>query len=93
MEAEKYLVAYDQDRKIPVPKITKEEAQKSVSKRLQVKNIRLAIVPTETNNEVLSYEFSGTNNDDEFVVYINSETGKPQRILKIINTPNGKLTM
>lgn len=93
IEAEKFLIAYDPERKIPEAKITKEEAQKSVSKRLKINNIRRTIVPTEANKEVLCYEFSGTNNDNEFRVYINADTGKSQRILKIINTPNGKLTI
>jgi germination protein YpeB len=93
IEAEKFLIAYEADRKLPVPKISKEEAQKAVSKRLQVKSIKLAVIPTENNKEVLCYEFAGTNNNDEFMVYVNAETGKPQRILKIVNTPNGKLTI
>ncbi|WP_139905704.1 germination protein YpeB [Clostridium thermarum] len=93
IEAEKFLISHDPDRKQPEPKISKEEAQKAVSKRLQVKSIKLAIIPTEDNKEVLCYEFAGTNNDDEFLVYINAETRKTQRILKVINTPNGKLTL
>ncbi|NLZ47715.1 MAG: germination protein YpeB [Clostridiales bacterium] len=93
LEAEKYLIAFDPDRKIPTPKITQEEAAKAVSKRLKVNSVKLAIVPTETNKEVLCYEFAGTNHNSDYIVYINAETGKTQKILKVINTPNGKLTI
>ena len=93
VEAEKFLVAYDPNRELPQPKITKEDAQKSVSKRLKIDNVKLTVIPTEANSEVLTYEFSGSNNNDEFKVYVNAETGRTQRVLKIINTPNGKLTM
>lgn len=93
LEAEKYLVAFDSDRKIPTPKITESEAAKAVSKRLKVNSVKLAIVPTETNKEVLCYEFAGTNHNSDYIVYVNAETGKTQKILKVINTPNGKLTI
>lgn len=93
LEAEKYLVAFDADRKIPTPKITEAEAANVVSKRLKVNGVKLAIVPTETNKEVLCYEFAGTNHNSDYIVYVNAESGKTQKILKIINTPNGKLTI
>ncbi|WP_125153328.1 germination protein YpeB [Clostridium rectalis] len=93
IESEKYLVAHSKDRKIPSPKITADEAKKRVGKKLNINSIRLAVVPDETNKEVLCYEFSGRYNNDNFIVYINAETGYEQRILQIINTPNGQLTM
>lgn len=93
VEAEKYLVAHREDREIPKPKITEAEAKTKVGKNLKITSTNLAIVPTETNKEVLCYEFVGKNSDDDFVVYINAETGYEQKILQIINTPNGQLTI
>jgi germination protein YpeB len=93
MESEKYLIAHDENRVIPKVKVTEEQAKTKVSPRLEVKSVKLAIVPTETNKEVLCYEFNGVYKDESFIVYINAETGETQRILKIINTPNGQLTM
>lgn len=93
MESEKYLVAHDENRIIPQVKITEEQAKTKVSPRLELKGTKLAIIPTETDKEILCYEFSGVYKDEAFIVYINAETGDPQRILKIINTPNGQLTM
>jgi spore germination protein len=93
VESEKYLVAHEVNRSISKPKVTQEQARNKVSKRLKIDSTKLAVVPTETNKEMLCYEFKGTYKEDTFIVYINAENGEPQRILKIINTPNGKLTM
>jgi germination protein YpeB len=93
VESEKFLVAHDENRNIETPKITAADAQTKVSKRLKVDSTRLAIIPTETNKEVLCYEYSGSYNEDRYIVYINAQTGFEQRIIQIINTPNGELTM
>jgi germination protein YpeB len=93
VEAEKYLVAHIEKREMPKPKITEAEAKTKVGKNLKISSTSLAIVPTETDKEVLCYEFVGKFNDDDFIVYINAETGYEQKILQIINTPNGQLTI
>lgn len=72
--------------------ISKEEAKKNLNKNLEIKSENLAIIPTEWKNEVLCWEFKGKVDDTDFLVYINSETGKEEDILVIINTPNGTLT-
>ncbi len=93
VEADKYLVSHMDNRSIPKVKISAEEARKKVSKRLNISNMKLAIIPTETNQEVLCYEYSGSYRDNIFKVYINAENGSAQKIIKIINTPNGQLAM
>lgn len=93
VESEKYLIAYNPNRKISKPKISISKAMEKVSKNLEIKSKKLAIIPTETNKEVLCYEFVGTYKEDTFIVYINADTGYEQRIVQIINTPNGELTM
>lgn len=93
IESQKYLISHEENRNIPLPKITRDQARGKVGKRLNVTSEKLAIIPTESNREVLCYEFSGTYENDQYVVYINAETGKEQRILQILNTPNGALAM
>lgn len=93
IESEKYLVAHEENRKIETPKISQADAQTKVSNRLKISTIRLAVIPTETDKEVLCYEFAGSYKEDKYVVYINAQTGYEQRIIQIINTPNGELTM
>ncbi|AJA46353.1 sporulation protein YpeB [Clostridium pasteurianum DSM 525 = ATCC 6013] len=95
MESAKYLTAHDENRKIPdiSSLISKDKAQERVSKRLNITSSRLAVIPTESNKEVLCYEFVGNYNGDSFIVYVNAQTGYEMRILQIRNTPNGKLTI
>lgn len=93
IESEKYLVSHQETRDISSPKVTVEQAKQRVGKKLTITSSRLAIVPTETNKEALCYEFSGNYKGDNYKIYINAETGYEQRILQIINTPNGQLTM
>ena len=93
VEAEKHLISHMENRNLQVPKISQENAKKCIGKNLSIKNIRLAIIPKSNNTEVLCYEFFGDYKNDNFFVYINSQNGSEERILEIINTPNGALTM
>lgn len=81
------------ERKLASTKISIEEAKKNLNKNLEIKSEGLAIIPTEFKTELLCYEFKGTIEGTEFLIYINVETGKEEDILVIKNTPNGTLTM
>ncbi len=73
--------------------ISKEQAKKTLNKNLNIKSEDLAIIPTEYKTEILCYEFKGTVDNREFIVYINAKTGEEEDILVIYNTSNGVLTM
>jgi spore germination protein len=74
-------------------KLTSQQAQKSVSKNLTVKQSRPALIPTAGGNEQLTYEFlcSG-NNNDQVLVYIDAQTGYEDDILIIEKSDQGVLT-
>jgi len=91
-DAQNYIMSHTQ-RTVREPKLSKEEAQSLVSGNLKVTSVRLAIIPTETRGEKLCYEFKGTFGGDNFIVYINADTGKEESILKIIDTENGSLVL
>lgn len=80
-------------RNIKTPKVTMEQARTTISKNLKISASNLTIIPTEAKDEILAYEFKGKLDDREFLVYVNALTGKEEKILIIINTPNGILTM
>lgn len=69
-----------------------EEAKEKINKNLDISSERLAIIPTEYDTEIYCWEFQGKIKDNEFLVYINAETGEEEDILVIVNTPNGTLT-
>jgi spore germination protein len=93
VESEKYLISHTDNRELPTVKVTEEEARKELNNRFSVNTVRLAVIPTEVNTEVVCYEYTGTYNDETFLFYVNAESGETERILKIVNTPNGQLTM
>lgn len=79
-------------RKLPFPKISIDEAKEKINSKLEIISEGTAIIPTEWKSEIYCYEFKGRIDDKEFLVYINTETGKEEDILVILNTPGGILT-
>lgn len=92
VEAQHYLIAHD-NRTIQKPKITAQQALKSLSNKLNIENIRLSIIPMDSSKEVFCYEFYGNYNGEKYIVYINALDKTEERILKVLQTPNGELTM
>lgn len=92
IESTGYLNCHRDTREIAEAKITLEEAKEKVNKNLEINSSGLAVIPTEWGTEVLCYEFKGKTADNDFIVYINAETGDEEDILMIINTPEGTLT-
>ncbi len=91
-EAQKYLMSHS-DREIKEPLLTEDEANKYISDSIKTRKGRLAIIPTDDGNEVLTYEFKGNYRGDEFLIYINADNGKEEKILKIIKSESGTLTI
>lgn len=76
-----------------VPTITLENAREIINKKINVMSEGLAIIPTDSKEELLVYEFKGKIDDREFLVYVNAKTGLEEKILIILDTPGGILTM
>lgn len=73
--------------------ITMEDAKKIINNDVEIISSNMAVIPTELKTEVLTYEFKGKLNQNDFLVYVNAKTGEVENILMIIDTPNGVLTM
>ena len=92
IETTGYLNCHREKRELQETKISLEDARSKVNKNLNVSSSGLAVIPTEWGTEVLCYEFKGNTANNDFIVYINAETGEEEDILMIINTPEGTLT-
>ena len=79
-------------RDIPQVEVSKEKALENLNKKLEIKSTGLAIIPTEWETEVFCWEFKGTVDGMDFLVYVNAKTGVEEDILLIVNTPEGTLT-
>lgn len=75
------------------PVITEDEAKQKLNENITIKNLRLAIIPTESKDEVLSYEFMGTVEDKKFLVYINAQNGITEKIYILLQTQGGTLAI
>lgn len=91
-DARNYLFSHI-ERDIPTPTLSKEEAEAKVSVNLDIMDRQLALIPVTPTKERLCYEFKGKCGGDEYIVYIDAETGEEQQIFVIINTENGQLTL
>ena len=80
------------ERTIEENVISEDEAKQKINSQIQIESSNLAIIPTEWQTEVLCWEFKGKVEENEFLIYINAETGKEEDTLVIVNTPNGTLT-
>ncbi len=86
-EANSYLQNHI-NREITPPSISQEQALQKISPRLKVHSIRLALIPKDWGEEVLTYEFYASYGDNLYIVYINAESGDEENILMVINTPD-----
>ena len=92
VESTGYVNSHRDKRELPQDLITEEKAKEKVNTKLEIKSSGLAVIPTEWNTEILCYEFKGNTGENDFIVYINAQTGEEEDILMIINTPEGTLT-
>ena len=92
VESTGYLNSHRDKRELPQDLITEEQAKEKVNTKLEIKSSGLAVIPTKWNTEILCYEFKGNTGENDFIVYINAQTGEEEDILMIINTPEGTLT-
>lgn len=92
VESQGYLFNH-QKRENLKPKISMEKAKQALNTNIQVQTEKLAVIPTDSRSEVLTYEFKGKIEEREFLIYINAQTGEEEKILLILETPGGVLTM
>lgn len=74
-------------------KISEEEARSKVSPALQVESVSLAVIPTEGGSEMECYEMRGKADERNFLVYINTQTGLEEKILLLLESESGVLSM
>jgi spore germination protein len=76
-----------------IPKYSLEECRKVINKNLEIIKTTLCIIPTDSKREVLCYEFKTKLKDQEYSIYINTITKLEEKVLMIIKSPEGTLTI
>ncbi|MCR4398582.1 MAG: germination protein YpeB [Firmicutes bacterium] len=91
-EALGYLMSH-RPRTLPAPRLSAAEARRRLNPRLEVLSERLALIPLENLDEVLTYEFRVKLGATDFLVYVNALTGQEERILQVVHAGGGELAM
>ncbi len=91
-EAEGYLMCHRM-REIPTDIIDEATARKKAGEHLLIDSVSMAYIPLESQREVYCYELKGTLGKNNFLVYINAKTGAEEKIIMLIESENGILTI
>lgn len=75
------------------PSISKEKAKSILNSSIEIISSDMALIPTESNSEILTYEFKGKIDNREFLIYINANNAREEKVLLVIDNKNGVLTM
>jgi|AGTN01.2.fsa_nt_gi hypothetical protein len=90
-EAANYLYNHTGERAIPSGIASVSDARAMVSAKIDVKDSRLTVIPTEWNTEILAYEFSGTYKEKIYFVYIDADALDLVKVMMVIDSEDGKL--
>lgn len=91
-ESEGYQMCHKQ-RDLPEDLIGEATAKERLGNHLSVDSVAKALIPLDSGREVLCYEFKGTLGKNNFLVYINAQTGEEEKILMLLESENGILTI
>ena len=92
-EALGYLMSHT-ERQLGRPKLSAAQALERVGGELDVRGEpRLALIPLETLEEVLTWEVEATLDGERFLIYVNAENGDQERILRLVETEEGEKTL
>ncbi len=75
------------------PNLSETEAVKQLNPYLKTDQIQLCLIPMENGTEVLCYEVKGQFEDKNYLIYVNANTGREEKILLVLDKENSLLTM
>ena len=91
VECAGYL-ANHRSRTLPSVQVSKQAARNALVPALSVQSVRLTLIPTRGEYEVLCYEFlCQTPEGTHCMIYVNAETGEEEKILLLLEDENGTL--
>ncbi|MBE7038261.1 MAG: germination protein YpeB [Ruminococcaceae bacterium] len=92
-ECQGYIMAHQDERLIGNINLTIDEAKAKISGNIEIVSQGMAYIPKDDKTEVLCYEFKGKFNDKTYLIYVNAETGNEEKILILVESQEGTLTI
>ena len=77
-------------RALPEPSIDEAQALALAGARLETEGARMCLIPIR-QTEALCYEVRGREGEDEFLLYIDAQTGVEQTLFQLLKAPDGTL--
>lgn len=90
-DARAYLKNHVQ-REIPQAAVAREEAISAAGPKLAVSAARMCIIPQD-GKEYYCYELSASDGQDDFLAYIDAQSGVERELMQIVPRKNGTLVM
>lgn len=91
-ESEGYQMCH-KERNLPEAMIDETTAMEAVGEHLLIDGVQKAVIPLDGGREVFCYELKGSLGKNHFLVYVNAETGEEEKILLLLETENGVLSI
>lgn len=91
-ESNGYIMNHS-ERELAGPKLSEEAARAYAAPNLELSCSGLALIPKDSLEEVLCYEFKGNLKGRNFIIYINADNGREENILLLLESENGILTV
>lgn len=91
-ESNGYIMNHS-ERELTGPKLSEEAARAYAAPNLELSCSGLALIPKDSLEEVLCYEFKGNLKGRNFIIYINADNGREENILLLLESENGILTV
>ncbi len=92
LEAQGYLTNHH-ERNIEKPEISEEEARERLSSGVKEEDVKLAIIPIAGEKEILTYEFKVKFGEDNYLIYIDANTGHQRKVLLMVEQKDGILVI
>lgn len=92
LDARNYIFSHTQ-RSLPTPLVTKDDAQGMLSDRLSVEQSSMVLIPMTPETEALCYEFKCSLGADNYIVYIDSQSGEEAQIFRILDSESGQMVI
>ncbi len=79
-------------RKVPAPKLTREEAKQAISRNVAVRTCRLCVIQ-DSGKDTLCYEVTGTFENASYYIYVDAQTGDEVSIYEVVGTKQGRILL
>jgi germination protein YpeB len=92
-EANSYLISHDESRVLPQNIKSVDEAKEQIKKNMNILGARKCLIPLDTGEDAFCYEFQVSYREKTFLIYINIENLREEKILMMVESDKGSLTI